>query len=79
MKTTEIILRAFNMYFTIQVQRDHYLSLQECIKYVRSKEELKTAQVARIKHGKKEIENKNYRPPYELQINNIARQYINTR
>ena len=66
MKTTEIYIRAFNDYFSLEVSRKDYLTLSQCIKYVRYKLGWDTAMVKQIKQGAMLIANDNYTDPEEI-------------
>jgi hypothetical protein len=67
MKTTEVDVCGFDSFFTVQLKRKDYLTLQEVREYI-EKDITDTATIIRVIHksedGDEIIKNKSYKPPY---------------
>lgn len=62
LKITEVDVRGYDTFFTVQIHAEHYLTLEEAIAYV-SKEIIETAMVACLRH-------KNYLAGRDVHLDN---------
>jgi len=77
MKTTEIHVRGFDMFFTVEVKKKEYLTIEEAKSYV-LKEITSTAEIVKVIHKGDEdvvVKNPDYKMPFKVS-GKIAKQYL---